>query len=311
VNAAFSRIEELFVEEEFETALAEIYKLAPIDVDDDVRHLEAQCHAALGNIADAEALYARLTQTYPLEPLLKLEWADLLIRQPGDSDERAREGLELVFRVRSELAAQDDLCRETILLEGLASLQLGEFEVARAKFSQVAHDIPEAVFELALLDFEAGHFEGAQKGLETLVRENDEDGWCQHYLGLLAERRGQANAQMYFERAQALEPEIFRAPLVLPDHEFQVAVEHAVEQFALSTSISGLLARSEAFPSDAAVRDGLSPFSFAVLENAVEVVFFRQNLLRSAASLAELHRELQRALEALGDTTNSSRPPSE
>jgi tetratricopeptide (TPR) repeat protein len=311
VNAAFSRIEELFVEEEFETALAEIYKLAPVDVDDDVRHLEAQCHAALGNLADAEALYAGLAHTYPLEPLLKLEWADLLIRQPGDSDERAREGLELVSRVRSQLAPQDDLWRETILLEGLARLQLGEFEVARGKFSQVAHDIPEAGFELALLDFEAGHFEAAQKGLETLARENDEDGWCQHYLGLLAERRGHANAQTYFERAQELDPDIFHAPLVLPAHEFQVTVEHAVEQFALSTSIPGLLARCEAFPSDAAVRAGLSPFSFAVLENAFELVFFRQNLLRSAASLPELHREIQLALGALGATTNSSRAPGE
>jgi predicted Zn-dependent protease with MMP-like domain len=88
----------------------------------------------------------------------------------------------------------------------------------------------DALLERSIAQFELCRFGAAEKDLKRVLAERPDEPWAHHYLGLLAERRGEAKeARKRFGKAQALAPEEFPPPVELGEEVFDKAVEDAVK----------------------------------------------------------------------------------
>jgi predicted Zn-dependent protease with MMP-like domain len=66
---------------------------------------------------------------------------------------------------------------------------------------------------------------------EAVLEKEPRDAWAHHYLGLIAERRGEAEAaRKRFRKARSLSPEEFPAPVELSPAEFDRAVREALQE---------------------------------------------------------------------------------
>jgi predicted Zn-dependent protease with MMP-like domain len=131
-------------------------------------------------------------------------------------------------------AGEEALAAELQLLQASALNQLGRSAEALSRTDALLAAEPDAVdamlergfalWELCRLD------EARAQLLEALHRDPDL-AWASHTLGLVAERRGEAQeAERRFARARALSPDEFPAPPRLPHEEFDRAVEAALEE---------------------------------------------------------------------------------
>jgi predicted Zn-dependent protease with MMP-like domain/Flp pilus assembly protein TadD len=284
--------------------------LAPRDAE--AIELKGQALAELGEFEQADAAFAMLLQLDPDDVGALILAADVKIRQPGDDRERIEEGLALLSRAEPRARKEEAASIELELLRGIALNQLGDFEAALDAFAKVLYldpDHGEAQLERALALFELGRFAEAKKHFERLTREFPEDAWPFHYLGLLAERRGE-DPEPWFKKARKLDPDEFPAPTRLSTGEFDAAVADAIERLPehAKTALENAIISVEPIPGDDEIAEGLSPIILGVFVGAslkerldlhaedqqtARITLFQRNLERFARTREELLEEIR------------------
>ena len=191
-------------------------------------HYRALALEELGRTAEARIAYEHALRAGKDDPELVLGAARFLVDGlPEEEQERVdlEEGLARARR-GSRLAARAGdagLATELHLIEGRALSLLGRPEEALssiARAEQLAPRDAEVLREKGLALLELCRFDEAGSALAAAEAEGPEDPWTAHALGLLAERRGDAEeARRWFGRARKLAPDEFPAPdLALARH---------------------------------------------------------------------------------------------
>ncbi|MGZ3461020.1 MAG: tetratricopeptide repeat protein, partial [Archangium sp.] len=198
-------------------------------------HWRAAALAELGRLEEALEAYARALKGAPEDVELLLGAAECLVGRAGDEREAVVEGLAVCARGRklAQRAGDGELLFEFLLLEGTGLNQVGECERALASLEAALGHVPrsvEARLERAIALFELCRFPEAQAAFEEVLKDAADEPWAHHYLGLLAERRGEGKeARRRFAKALALAPEEFPPPVELGEEAFDQAVEDAVK----------------------------------------------------------------------------------
>jgi predicted Zn-dependent protease with MMP-like domain/Flp pilus assembly protein TadD len=186
-------------------------------------------------VEEALETYGRALKVAPEDLELLLGAAECLVCRAGDDREAVEEGLELCTRGKKQAqrAGDVELVFEFLLLEGTGLNQVGECARALVSLEAALGHVPKSVearLERAIALFELCRFPEAQAAFEEVLRDTADEPWGHHYLGLLAERRGEAKeARKRFAKAQALAPEEFPPPVELGEEAFDQAVEAAVK----------------------------------------------------------------------------------
>ncbi|MFZ5440038.1 MAG: metallopeptidase family protein [Myxococcota bacterium] len=313
IEQALEMAEQALEVGEFEDAVAladQALALAKGDLD--ALEIKALALGELGEWERADEVFAQVLAKEPDRITALIAAADVKIRQPGDDRERIEEGLELLARAEPEARHEADPSIELWLLRGIAANQLGEFEQALDAFARVLDIDPEhgeARLEKALTLFELGRFGEAKKLFEQLNRDYPEDPWNFHYLGLLAERRGE-DAERWFARARELDPDEFPAPVKLSQAEFDAAVQDAIAALPdhARPHLDNTIITVEPIPSDDEIREGLSPIILGVFagtpiderldtvaahHETARITLFQRNLERFARTRDELIEEIR------------------
>lgn len=276
--------------------------------------LELKGHA-LGGLGDFEAADAAFAALVAREPKNAGAWllaADAKIRQPGDDAGRAEEGLALLAKAEPLARRDAGLRAELEFLRGLALSQVGELPAALAAFEQVLSLDPEhteAQLERAIALFELGRLDPAERSFRELARAFPDDAWSQHYLGLIAERRGQ-DPEPCFARARRLDPDEFPPPVRLSAEAFDRAVEEALDALPAHAKphLDNVIVTAQPLPSDEDLAEGLSPSILGVFQGTpvderlathaghhetARIVLFQKNLERFARTREELLEEIR------------------
>jgi predicted Zn-dependent protease with MMP-like domain len=209
-----------------------------------------------------------------------------------------------------------ELVYEFLLLEGMGLNQVGACERALASLDAALEHMPRSVdarVERGIALFELCRFKDAQAAFERVLKDAPDEAWAHHYLGLMAERRGDVKeAKKRFAKAQALLPEEFPPPVELSEEEFDQALEAAVK--ALPEHVKGYLDNVtisvEDIPSDEDLMDQSPPLSPSILgvfrgtpvgersvTNAYDhfpaaIVLYQKNLERFARTREELIEQI-------------------
>lgn len=280
--------------------------------DPDALHLKGLALASLGDYEAADEALAAVIALEPHNFTVIIDAADVKIREPGDDRERIEEGLELLHKAERGARKEEAALIQLELLRGIAMNQLGEFETAQQAFARVLEldpDHSEAQLERALGFFEQGRFPEAKKAFEKLTKDFPEDPWSFHYLGLLAERRGE-DPEPFFAKARALDPEEFPPPTHLSIAEFDAAVADAIAKLPehARPHLDNAVINVEPIPSDAEIKEGLSPTILGVFagtpiderlslhashQETVRITLFQKNLERFARTREELLEEIR------------------
>jgi predicted Zn-dependent protease with MMP-like domain/Flp pilus assembly protein TadD len=210
-------------------------------------HYRAAALVELGRFEEAAQAYQQALQVSPDDLEILLGAADFLVCRMGEDREAVEDGLALCVRGRKVAQRAEDVesVYEFLLLEGMGLNQLGECERALESLNGALEHMPrslDALVERGIAQFELCRFPEAQATFERVLKDApDEAGaWAHHYLGLMAERRGdQREAKKRFAKAQALVPEEFPPPVELSEEEFDKALEAAVT--ALPGHVKGYL----------------------------------------------------------------------
>lgn len=319
LEALLDQAASAFDDHEYEQVRAladQVLKADPQNVD--ARHLRAAALVELGEPHDALDEYERALKLAPDDPDLLLETSELLVCRPGDDRTQVERGLSLAAKGKklARRAKDADLEFEFLLLEGTGLNQLGECQRALARLEEALERVPgskDAALERAVALFELCRFADAQKALESLVGHSPEDPWVHHYLGLIAERRGDVKkAKAAFARAQSLSPEDFPPPVHLDDEAFDQAVEEAIAQLPAHVKqyLDNATIAVEPIPSDDDLKAGDPPLSPTILgvfsgmpvghrsvTNAADhatasIVLYQRNLERFARTREELIEQI-------------------
>ncbi|WNG52526.1 tetratricopeptide repeat protein [Archangium minus] len=225
-----------FEEGSFEEALAGVEALlAEAPGLAEALHWRAAILAELGRIEESLEAYARALKEAPEDLELLFGAAECLVGRAGDDREAVEEGLTLCSRGKklAQRAGDVELLFEFLLLEGTGLNQVGECARAMASLEAALGHVPKSVearLERAISLFELCRFPEAQAAFEEVLKDAADEPWAHHYLGLLAERRGDGKeARKRFGKAQALAPEEFPPPVELGEEAFDKAVEDAVK----------------------------------------------------------------------------------
>lgn len=284
-------------------------------------HYRALALEELGRTAEARTAYENALRAGKDDPELVLGAARFLVDGlPEEEQERVdlEEGLARARR-GSRLAARAGdagLATELHLIEGRALSLLGRPEEALASIARAEQLAPrdaEVLREKGLALLELCRFDEAGSALAAAEAEGPEDPWTAHALGLLAERRGDAEeARRWFGRARKLAPDEFPRPISLSHATFEAAVEDALA--ALPEPVRHYLANVaitvEDLPADADLLGDDPPLSPGILglfrgapygqkasmdpwsHFPSSIVLYQRNLERFARSREELIREI-------------------
>jgi predicted Zn-dependent protease with MMP-like domain len=261
-----------------------------------------------GEVEQAEDVLRELLAKDAQNVEVRLAAADVLIRFSGDDRDRIEEGLALLEKLDRH---KDDAVRgEALLLAGVALAALGEFEDAidvLKKAVDLLPEDPEARLEYGLALFEGAKFDEAKEALEQLP--DEAAAW--HHLGLIAERRGEADAgRRFFEKARRLAPDVFPAPVHLSEAEFDKAVSDAIAKLPPQSrdALANATIAVEPIPTDEDLDGGrLSPAMLGIFHgtpvdqrsvlNDVDhrtavIKLFQSNLERAVETREELVEEI-------------------
>lgn len=198
-------------------------------------HWRAAALTELGRLDEALETYSRALKLAPDDLELLLSATECLVGRVGDDREAVEDGLALCARGRklAQRAGDTELLFEFLLWEGIGLNQVGECARALTSLEAALGHVPrsvEARLERAIALFELCRFGEADAALEELLGDASDEPWAHHYLGLLAERRGDGKGALgHFARARALAPEEFPPPVELGEEAFDKAVEDAVK----------------------------------------------------------------------------------
>ena len=314
IEQALSMGEEAWDGQDFEEALRFADEALTLDATSTAAmDLRASALAELGEYEQADEAFAALLEREPKNVAWQLAAADVLIRQPGDDRDRVEAGLEMLELAEPVAKKDEQLYTALELLRGVALNQLGDCEGALTSFEQVLMvdpDNDEARLERAIALFETCQFDQARKAFDQFSRDFADEPWAFHYLGLIAERRGQDSAQ-FFEKARRLDSHEFPAPTVLSDEAFAKAVEEAIAELPdhAQPHLANAVIDIQALPSDEDLREGdLSPSILGVFRGVpvdersptepsdhetARITLFKKNLERFARSRDELLEEIR------------------
>lgn len=289
----------------------ELLREAPDDLD--ALDLKAVALRSAGDLEAAAATYQRLRELEPANPAWVLAEADLLIREAGDDRELIEEGLERLEGAAKLIRGDEALLFEAELLRATALNQLGDFAEALASL-QVALDVepdhPEALLEQGQALFELGRFDEARRVYQAFAKEYPDEPWAHHYLGLLAERRGEPAAP-HFQKATALSPEEFPPPVHLSPEAFDAAVQEAIAALPehARPHLDNCVIDVQPFPSDEDLKEGgISPLILGVFRGVAiderspveaadhqtaRITLYQNNLERFARTREELLEEIR------------------
>ena len=288
-------------------------------------HYKAAALEQLGRTADARAAYRRALDAGKNDPELLLGAARFLV--DGLSEETQErvdleEGLALASRGTrlAERAGERELATELLLVAIRALSLLGSPVDALDRVERalrLAPGDPEVLREKGLALQELCRFDEARASLEAAEAADPEDPWTLHALGLLAERRGDAEeARRRFTRSRKLAPEEFPRPVSLKAAAFEAVVEDALAEVpeAVRRYLSNVAITVEDLPSDAdllAADPPLSPGILGLFRGAPYgqkasmdpwshlpsgIVLYQRNLERFARTRDELTQEVRTTL---------------
>lgn len=287
--------------------------LAQVPDDLDALEIKAVALRTAGALEEAVAVYERLRRREPKNPAWLLAEADLLIRDAEDDRALIDQGLTLLEDADRLNAGDDELLFESELLRATGLNQLGEFAGALEAIRlalDVDPDHPEALLEQAQALFELARFDEARKIYNTLAKRFPDEPWAHHYLGLLAERRGD-DPEPSFARARQLAPADFPPAVHLSAEQFDRAVEEAIEALPehAKPHLSNCVIDVQPIPSDDDLKEGgISPLILGVFRGqaiderspvdaahheTTRITLYQNNLERFARSREELLEEIR------------------
>jgi predicted Zn-dependent protease with MMP-like domain len=236
-------------------------------------HFRAAALTELSRLDEAEDVYVQALVDDPEDPETLLGLADLLISHLGEEHEALERGLETAengLRIADRLGATE-LVGELSLLAGTARNQLGDARGALAALER-AHallgDDVDVLLERGVALFELLRWDDARVQLEQVLELDPEEAWAHHYLGLVAERAGDARAsERHLARARKLAPESFPPPVTLTAEEFDRAVEDALAKLPekVTRYLSNVAIAVDDVPADDDLQGSDPPLSPTIL----------------------------------------------
>lgn len=299
--------------------------MAPSDDDGERPEIEALREKAFdladeGRIDEALEAWERALSASRSDLDLLFEAADFHVNALRDLEDReilerglehARRGAKLARK-----AGDEERAAEFAWLEGTALGQLGHAAEALARLAeaeQVFPDSLEVLSEKAFALYELSRLDEAREALLRAEEADRNDAWVQHQLGLVAERKGEADeAKRRFARARKLSPDEFPKPIGLSHEAFDRAVEDALAALPeqVRRYLSNVAITVEELPSDADLLASDPPLSPTILglfrgapygEKASmdpwshfpsAIVLYQRNLERFARDREELLQEI-------------------
>jgi len=274
--------------------------------------LKAEALAGLERFEEAADLYAELADASPKDARLQLMAADLLVRT--QDPELARDALDRLDRAEKRVKSQRELHVELLRVRAEAHDVLEEPHAVLRSLEQAWKLLPDAPglrLDRALALFETARFDEARRELTGLASMEPNDAWPHHFLGLIAERKGDAaTAERELAVAQRLDPESFPKPVKLSDAEWSRAVAHAIDALPAHAreQMGNATVTFAPLPSDDDLQGGdLSPTMLGIFRGTAipdrnvleamhhltaEIVLFQRNLERAVRSKDELFEQI-------------------
>ncbi len=298
---------------ELETALSAVDDaLAVRPTDPQALELKGLVLAELGDFPAADEVFDALLKLQPKNVSALIAAADVKIREPWDDGTLVEAGLSLLDRAAPLAKGDDALLAEIALLQGLAFNHLGEFEEALRAFEKAVSlepEMGEAQLERAIGLFELGRVQEAKKAFDRVSRDWPDEPWSYHYLGLLAERRGE-DPEPWFKKARDLAPEEFPLPVHISGEAFDAAVKASIDALPAHAKphLSNVIIDVQPLPADDDLAEGLSPTILGVFQGTpvderlathdahhqtARIVLFQKNLERFARTHDELLEEIR------------------
>ncbi|MFY2558591.1 metallopeptidase family protein [Corallococcus terminator] len=318
-TARLEAVSDAFEAGDIEAALAQVEGLLS-DAPElpEALHYRAAALAELGRLEEAGRAYGQALKVAPEDLEILLGAADCLVCRAGEDREAVEEGLGLCARGKRLAQREDDveLLYEFLLLEGMGLNQMGESEQALVSLDAALGHMPRSVdarLERGIALFELCRFEDARAGFEAVLKDASDEAWAHHYLGLMAERRGdEKEAKKRFAKAQSLAAEEFPPPVELGEAEFDRAVEDAVKALPQHAKqyLDNVTIAVEDLPSEEDLLGQAPPLSPSILgvfrgtpvgersvTNAYDhfpasIVLYQKNLERFAKTRAELIEQI-------------------
>jgi predicted Zn-dependent protease with MMP-like domain len=239
-------------------------------------HYRAAALAELGRTDEAREAYEQALSGRTSDLDLLRGAADFYVNvlPEDDSDrERLERGLELARRGRklARKAGEGTLAAELAWLEGAALNQLGRSAEALERLGEADRAEPgrvDVLLETGFAYYELCRFDDAERTLRRAEDVDPEEPWTHHYLGLLAERRGDHDeARRRFARARKLASDEFPKPIALSPEAFDAAVEDALADMpeGVRSYLSNVAISVEDLPTDDDLLSSDPPLSPAIL----------------------------------------------
>ncbi len=319
VEARLDAVADAFEAGDFETALAGAEGLlADAPELPAALHFRAAALVELGRLEEAGQAFGQALKVAPEDLEVLLGAADCLVCRTGEDREAVAEGLALCARGRRLAQKADDveMLYEFLLLEGMGLNQMGECATALASLDAALGHLPrslDAQLERGIALFELCRFEEARAAFDKVLKDAPDEAWAHHYLGLMAERRGdEKEANKRFGKAQALMPDEFPPPVELEEAAFDRAVEDAVKSLPRHAKqyLDNVTIAVEDLPSDEDLLGQDPPLSPSILgvfrgtpvgarsvTNAYDhypasIVLYQRNLERFARTREELIEQI-------------------
>lgn len=304
----------------------------------EAHHLRAAALAALERFEEAQVGFAMALALDPDDPETLAAAADFYINvlvpktRPSIQVglEYARRGAE---RATSRRRLDRRLRARLLLLEAEADNDLGASDLALPLVEEalvLAPRMVEALHERGVTLFDLCRFGEAEAAFHAVLKENPEDPYAHHHLGLIYDRLGRTGeAESHFARAAAAAPEDFPPPVIISPAEFRAEVDQAIaeldpEQRAALAGVSLELADLPALEDLTAVEPPFAPTIMGLFRGlpvgeddghghaAVErpegggagasrvparaIVLYRKNLGRAVRTRADLDRQIRKTL---------------
>lgn len=202
----------------------------------DALHYRAAALAALARTDEAHEAYRAALKAAPDDLEVLRSAVDLLVVDLGEEHDALEDALDLCERALrlARKTGEPALLADFLLLSGMALGKLGESRRALPPLEEAARlrpDDPETALELGIALFTLVRLDEARKAFESVLAREPAQAWAHHYLGLIAERRGEPEAaRKHLRKARSLSPEDFPAPVELTHEEFDRAVHDALAQ---------------------------------------------------------------------------------
>lgn len=291
----------------------------------DAHHLRAMSAAALGHFDVARLAFSLALALDPGDPETLAAAADFYINAvPSRRRETTLLGLAYARSGSSRVVARrrknQPLRARLALLEAQAFNDLGRSDEALERTEEalaLAPESIEAVHERGVALFSLCRFEQARAAFQAVLRAVPDDPYAHHHLGLVHEQLGsEVESDIHLNRARALLPEEFPAPVMVSPEEFRAEVQEAVSE--LPAELSAPVSQVAIEVADLPALDDLTavdpPFSPTILglyrglPEGVEglvagrpapprtIVLYRKNLARAVRTRDELDVQIRKTL---------------